>query len=70
MKIVKDWIYAIKVCKKYNIRWNPFFFSMVQQNLISHITNIIRNGKVLSGFIHFIVDFLIASYTRLGIVLV
>lgn len=24
MNILKDWIYALKVCKKYNITWNPF----------------------------------------------
>lgn len=24
MKILKDWIYAVKVCKKYNLVWNPY----------------------------------------------
>lgn len=24
MKILKDWMYAIKVCKKYNLVWNPY----------------------------------------------
>ena len=24
MNIIKDWIFAIKVCKKYGIKWNPF----------------------------------------------
>ena len=23
--IISDWWYAIKVCRKYGIRWNPFF---------------------------------------------
>lgn len=24
MNLIKDWIYAIKVCRKYGITWNPF----------------------------------------------
>ncbi len=25
MKIIKDWMYAISACKKYGIKWNPWF---------------------------------------------
>lgn len=24
MKLIKDWFYAFKVCKKYNLIWNPY----------------------------------------------
>lgn len=24
MKLLKDWLYAVKVCKKYNLIWNPY----------------------------------------------
>ena len=26
MKIIRDWFYAIAVCRKYKIMWNPLFF--------------------------------------------
>lgn len=25
MNLIKDWLLAISVCRKYNISWNPFF---------------------------------------------
>lgn len=37
--IIKDWWYAVKVCRKYGIKWNPFFTPTHAEFLFSYKLN-------------------------------
>lgn len=36
MSIISNWVYAYKVCKKYHIKWNPFFGLSYAQYVFSY----------------------------------
>lgn len=46
--LIKDWIYAIAVCRKYKIRWNPF------RNLsnASYYVQFDDEGNIIKSLIH------------------
>lgn len=55
--IIKDWLYAIAVCKKYKIWWNPFFklthaeFQMSYKRYWKEADCIVRINPFYKGFI-------------------
>lgn len=55
--IIKDWLYAIAVCRKYKIWWNPFFklthaeFQMSYKRLYKEAKCVIRINPLYKGFI-------------------
>lgn len=57
MKIIKDWFYAIAVCRKYKIMWNPFFFdgsaefNFVYYKQYKKWTGVVRIHPFYGGFL-------------------
>lgn len=45
MQLVKDWWYAYKVCRKKNIRWNPFWFKNYACNWFEYSNGPSKNCK-------------------------